>query len=52
MTRAAPVTHVHRPDRRCIKGVTALWPLKLPDHVAAPGDYGELVPASAARRQG
>lgn len=32
-----------------IKGVTALWPLKLPEHVAATGDYGELVPAAAAR---
>ena len=32
-----------------IKGVTVLWPLKLPDHVAATGDYGGLVPAAAAR---
>lgn len=32
-----------------IKGVTALWPLKLPEHVAATGAYGELVPAAAAR---
>lgn len=32
-----------------IKGVTALWPLKLTEHVAATGDYGEVVPAAAAR---
>lgn len=32
-----------------IKGVTALWPLKLPEHVSAAGDHGELVSAAAAR---
>ena len=32
-----------------IKGVTALWPLKLPEHVAAAGFHGEAVPIVAAR---
>lgn len=31
-----------------IKGVTALWPLKLPEHVAATGLHGEVVLAAAA----
>ena len=32
-----------------IKGVTVLWPLRLPEHVAAAGVRSELVPAVAAR---
>ncbi len=32
-----------------IEGVTVLWPLKLPEHVAAAGVHGEAVPIVAAR---
>lgn len=32
-----------------VKGVTALWPLKLPEHVAAVGGHGDAVPIVAAR---